>query len=137
MLVIDASAVLELLLRTPAAARVEERLRAVRGNLYAPHLLDFEVTQVLHRYCSAGDLGSERAQEALRDLSDLGIRRYAHRPLVERIWELRTHVTPSDATYLALAEAVAVPLLTCDPRLSAAAGHRATVELVAEETDNR
>jgi predicted nucleic acid-binding protein len=129
VMVIDASAVLELLLRTPDAGRVEERIRA--GNLHAPHLLDFEVTQALHRYCAVGDLTSGRAREALRDLGDLGIRRYAHQSLLERVWELQAHVTPSDAIYLALAEALSSPLLTCDPRLAAASGHRARVELIA------
>ncbi|MGH9444807.1 MAG: type II toxin-antitoxin system VapC family toxin [Terriglobia bacterium] len=129
MIVPDASAVLEVLLRTPAADSIGRRLLSARETLHAPHLLDLEVAQVLRRYCAIGDLTAERGVEALEDLADFPLVRYPHGPFLKRIWELRGHVTAYDAAYLALAEALGAPLVTCDRALVRAGGHRARVEL--------
>ena len=130
MIVVDASAVLETLLRTPAAAAVEGRLFDSRQTLHAPHLIDVEVAQVVRRYAAAGELDAERGREALADLADLPLLRYPHDLLLPRIWELRHNLTAYDAAYVALAEALGAPLLTRDRRLAAAPGHHAQVELV-------
>ncbi len=130
MIVVDASALLEVLLRTPAAAGVERRLFASGETLHAPHLIDVEAAQVLRRYARNGDLGAGRGRQALDDLADLPIRRYPHDLLLPRVWELRDNVTAYDAVYVALAEVLQAPLLTRDRRLASAAGHRARVELV-------
>jgi len=132
VLVIDASAVLELLLQGKYAEIVANRIEEASGNLHAPHLIDIEVTQILRRYCSAGEISGERVDEALRDLRDLPIARYAHDTFLGRIWDLRAQMTTSDAAYIALAEFLAAPLLTCDAR-HAAAEHDATVDLIAAE----
>jgi predicted nucleic acid-binding protein len=130
VIVVDASAVLETLLRTPAAAAVEGRLFDSRQTLHAPHLIDVEVAQVVRRYAAAGELDAERGREALADLADLPLLRYPHDLLLPRIWELRHNMTAYDAAYVALAEALGAPLLTRDRRLAAAPGHHAQVELV-------
>lgn len=130
MIIVDASAALEVLLRTPAAAVIEERLFADPESLHAPHLIDLEVAQVLRRYEAAGQIASERGQAALADLADFPIRRYPHGFLLPRIWELRGNLTAYDAAYVALAEALDARLLTRDARLAAAPGHRAQIELV-------
>jgi predicted nucleic acid-binding protein len=129
VIVVDASAVLELLLHTPAAASVERRLFGANESLHAPHLLDVEVAHVLHRYALAGDVSAERGREALEDLEDISLRRYPHGILLPRVWELRANVTAYDAVYVALAEALEAPLVTRDRRLAAAAGHRARIEM--------
>jgi len=130
MIVVDASALLEVLLRTPAAEVVERRLFGGRLTLHAPHLLDIEVAQVVRRYAANGEIGEGRGREALADLSDFPLRRYPHDFLLPRIWELRSNLTAYDAAYVALAEALDAPLLTRDARLAAAPGHRARIELV-------
>lgn len=130
MIVVDASALLEALLRTPAAKAVEDRLFAPRQTLHAPHLLDVEVVQVIRRYAANGDIDGERGRMALADLADFPLQRYPHDFLVPRIWDLRNNLTADDAAYVALAEALDSPLLTRDRRLAAAAGHRARIELV-------
>lgn len=130
MLVVDASAVLEVLLNTPAAARVAARLFVPGETLHAPHLLDLEVAQVLRRYALAGELDSRRGREALDDLADLPLTRYPHGLFLSRIWELRRNVTAYDAVYVALAEALAAPLVTRDAALASVRAHRARVELL-------
>ena len=130
MIVLDASAVLELLLGTPAGARVAARIAAPAETLHAPHLVDLEVAQVLRRFQREGDLDEARGRGALEVLRDLDVARYPHDVLLPRIWQLRGAVTAYDAAYLALAEALAAPLLTADAKLARARGHRARVELL-------
>ncbi len=96
----------------------------------APHLIDLEVAQVLRRYTLSGDLGPDRAAEALQDFLDLPIERYPHDLFLTRIWQMRHNVTAYDAAYIALAEALDAVLLTTDARLAAAGGHEAKVEVV-------
>ncbi len=130
MIVVDASAALEVLLRTPAAAVVERRLFDPDETLHAPHLIDVEVAQVLRRYAATGQIDPERCRAALADLGAFSLRRYPHDFLLPRIWDLRDNLTAYDAAYVALAEALDAPLLTRDRRLAAAPGHDARVELV-------
>lgn len=130
MIVVDASAVLELLLRTPASRVVETRLFDGRETLHAPHLLDVEVAQVIRRYASKSEIAPERGREVLVDLVDLPLRRYPHDILLPRIWELRENLTAYDAAYVALAEALEAPLLTRDKRLAGSPGLAARVELI-------
>jgi predicted nucleic acid-binding protein len=123
-LVVDASAVTELLLGRVAGAAVERRLREHGFDLHAPHLLDVEVLSALRRLVGAGDASEERAADAVTDLLDLPVERHAHEPLVPRIWALRANFSVYDAAYVALAEAVSddgAPLLTADRRLARAA----------------
>lgn len=130
MIVVDASAVIEVLLRSERAARIEERILSAGETLHAPHLLDLEVAQVLRRYCASGEIEPERAEEAMDDLAAFPITRYPHNLFLRRIWELRDNMTACDAIYVALAEALSVPLVTCDARLASAPGHSAEIELV-------
>jgi predicted nucleic acid-binding protein len=130
VIVVDASAVVELLLATGRGVAVRARVGRPEESLHAPHLLDVEVAQALRRYHLAGDLGAERAQQALADLADLPVIRYPHNVLLPRVWQLRQNVTAYDAVYVALAEVLEAPLLTFDKRLRAASGHRARVEIL-------
>ena len=129
MIVVDASAVLELLLRAGATDALETRLFGGE-TLHAPHVLDLEVAQVLRRYERAGELDSRRGREALEDLVGLRIERYPHHLFLARVWSLRANATAYDACYLALAEALDAPLLTRDRRLMGVPGCGARIELV-------
>jgi predicted nucleic acid-binding protein len=130
VIVVDASALLEALLRTRAAEAVETRLFGSRQTLHAPHLIDVEVAQVVRRYAAAGEIDEERGRAALVDLMEFPLNRYSHDFLLPRVWDLRNNLTAYDAVYVALAEALDAPLLTRDRRIAAAAGHYAKVELV-------
>lgn len=130
MIVVDASALIEVLLNTPSGSRITQRLFEGQETLHAPCLLDIEVAQVLRRFSLAGELNASRGLQAIEDLSDFPLSRYPHDLFLPRIWELRHNVTAYDAAYIALAEALDAPLLTRDARLASAAGHHATIEFV-------
>lgn len=126
MLVVDASVLVVALVDHGAAG--DQARAALQGTpLTAPELIDLEVTSVLRRQTASGRLDLRRAELALTDLYDLPLERAAHRPLLPRCWELRHNLTPYDASYVALAEALDAVLLTADERLAAAPGIRCTV----------
>ncbi|MGH7336564.1 MAG: type II toxin-antitoxin system VapC family toxin [Myxococcota bacterium] len=129
MIVLDASAALELLLLTKPGLGLADRLFEAGETLHAPELIDLEVGQVLRRYERSRGLTAERARQALDDFEALPLERYAHRLLLRRAWELRANLTIYDGAYVALAELLDAPLLTCDAAIARAA-HRARVELV-------
>ncbi len=129
MIVVDASALIEVLLRTPAAKAVERHLFAPGQTLHAPHLLDIEVAQVIRRYAAKGEIDGDRGRMALADLGALRMHRYPHDFLLSRVWALRNNFTAYDAAYVALAEALDAVLLTRDHRLAGVAGHHARVEV--------
>jgi len=129
VIVVDASAILELLLNRHAAARLRWRLFAPKETLHAPHLLDVEVLQVLRRYSLRDEIGDSDAKVAIRVCRALPIERYPHDPLLERAWEMRANATACDAVYIALAEALDAVFVTADARLAKAVRKRVRVEL--------
>jgi predicted nucleic acid-binding protein len=128
VIVLDASAVVELVLGSPRGAGVRARVQHPGESLHAPHLLDVEVASVLRRYQLSGELSAEDGREALADLAGLDIARYPHDPLLPRVWELRMSVTAYDAVYPP-SRSFEAPLLTLDRRLARVRGHGARVEL--------
>jgi predicted nucleic acid-binding protein len=131
VIVVDASALLEWLLQTPLGARVETRLFRDGDELHVPHLVDVEVVQGLRRLVRTGEVPPARAEEAIADLTDLDVHRHAHLDLLGRAWTLRDNVSVYDAMYVALAEAIDAPIVTCDGPLARAPGHLARIDLVA------
>ena len=127
MIVVDASAAVELLARSPTGRRVAERVSGADETLHAPHLIDIEVTHALRRLALTRTITARTATARLAALATL--ERYPHTDHLARIWELRDNATAYDAAYLALAEALEAPLLTCDRALAAVPGTRAVVEV--------
>lgn len=132
MIVLDASAALEVLARRGDSADLERRLFAADADLHAPALIDLEIAQVLRRQAAAGRVTAEQAWAALQLWRDLPVLRHGHDLLLPRIWSLREALTAYDAAYVALAELLDAPLVTCDAKLARAPGHSARVEIVAQ-----
>ena len=129
MIVVDASAVCELLLRRPAERRLVELVLADGASVHAPDLMSVEVLHVIRRMARNNAIAGERAEEMRHDLADLPIHRYPSRPLLDRVWALRDNLTVYDALYLALAEALDATLVTADRALARAVGGRSTVKV--------
>jgi predicted nucleic acid-binding protein len=130
VIVLDASAVLELLLGTPAGLEVGAHLIDPAVALHAPHLIDVDVAPVLRRYVREAQLTDEDAVNAVRDLRDLNLTRHAHEPLLDRVWALRANFSAYDAVYVALAEMLDASLVTCDRRLAHAPGMKKRAILI-------
>lgn len=126
MIVVDASAMVEALIGREAD---DELLDALTDGVSAPHLLDVEVLSVLRGLLRGGKLDPAAAEQARREHFLLAIDRFEVAPLADRIWQLRHRYTSYDAAYLALAEALEAPLLTCDGKLDSG-GHDARVHVL-------
>ena len=127
MIVLDASVVVELLTNGALAESIRAKLVCCRESFLVPHLIDVEVVSALRRLAGGQRIDSYRSAEFLAGLAALPAERYAHTPLIGRIWELRHNFTAYDAAYIALAEATDSVLYTCDEKLRI--GHRARVVL--------
>ena len=130
MIVLDASAAIEWLFRSPVGLKIDQRISLPGESLHVPHLLDLEVTQVLRRLVRDRSIAVERADESLEDLADLRLRRYPHDFLLPRIWGFRATLSAYDAAYVALAELLDAPLVSCDRKIASASGHHANVEVM-------
>lgn len=126
MQVVDANVVIDALSLRGAAGDSAREVIARRTSI-VPHLLDIEVLHVLRRLGRRGHLSGPQVGRAVRGLSEIPLTRRSHHPLIPRIWQLRDNLTPYDATYVALAEALDCPLMTADARLAAAPGVRCEI----------
>jgi predicted nucleic acid-binding protein len=129
VIVVDAS-VLAVALGDDGTDGERARERLAGETLVAPELVDLEVVSVWRRQVAAKLMPARRAATALADLADLPLRRSSHQPFLHRIWEVRHVVTPYDAAYIALAEALDAVLVTADARLSRASGIQCEVEVI-------
>ena len=128
MIVLDASIVVELLSNGAMADAIRKELAGCQDSFLVPHLIDIEVVNALRRLAGAQRIDAHRIAEFLDGLAAMPAERYAHTPLIGRIWELRHNFTAYDAAYIALAEATDSVLYTCDEKLRS--GHRARVVLL-------
>ncbi|MDQ6759168.1 MAG: type II toxin-antitoxin system VapC family toxin [Acidobacteriota bacterium] len=127
MIVLDASIVVELLIDGPLASSLRDELAEKHESFIVPHLLDIEVLSAIRNLVAGQQIDSYRAHTLLTGLAALPAQRYAHTPLLGRMWELRHNFTAYDAAYIALAEVTGSVLYTSDVKLSR--GHKAPVAL--------
>lgn len=131
LVVIDASILVSFYVADdPRREEITQRLGA--GNaLFAPAHIDAEVASALRGIARSNPVVDQVVPGALRHLAGFPIRRMPIAPLLERIWELRHTITPYDAAYVALAERLNGPLVTCDGKLASASGARCTFDVIA------
>ena len=129
MIVIDASAAVELILNTATGKRVGDRVADEREAIHAPHLIDVEILHALRRLVLRKSIDDAHATTALGLWRSLDVERHVHEPFVGRIWQLRGNLSAYDATYVALAEALSAPLVTADRRLANAPGSGISIEV--------
>jgi predicted nucleic acid-binding protein len=120
LIVIDASALAEVVTRTDRAASVE---RAFVGcQLLAPDLINAEVLSVLRQWLRRSLIDRQIAGQAVSNLLTAPVRRFTTEALISRMWTLGEHLTPCTSAYMALAQWVGCPLLTLDERLAHSPG---------------
>lgn len=117
MIVVDTSALVAALTSYDVSDALPRRLNQA-ASLHSPHLVDSEVVNALRGLVLRSQLSPDRARDALSDFVALPIIRYPAVALIPRIWQLRDSLTAYDATFVALAETLDCPLITCDARLS-------------------
>jgi predicted nucleic acid-binding protein len=120
LIVLDASATVELILQRPDAHRIAARL-AAEVAVHVPEHFHIEVLSALRRRALQGLMSERRAAEALDDLHAMRVERHAVLDTVADIWDLRHRLTAYDAAYLAVARRLDAPLLTLDAGLAAVA----------------
>lgn len=130
MIVVDASLVVDVMISANGGAALSAQLEARGGALLAPEILDLEVLQALRRHVRLGAIDDMRAQAGLKTLQELNIERFSHSGLTDRIWALRENLTAYDGAYIALAEALDVPLWTRDAKLAGVPGVTARIEVL-------
>ncbi|MEX2457758.1 MAG: type II toxin-antitoxin system VapC family toxin [Actinomycetota bacterium] len=121
MIVLDASAVVQLLAGGGDWDWVSERVLEHAGELCAPHLLDAEVLSAIRGLVLGARARRSEAEAMLADFLDLKLTRYPHGPLFASAWSLRKAITAYDALYVGLAQALDVPMVTTDRALARAA----------------
>ena len=120
-IVCDASALAALLL--DAGADGEWATQAISdAPIAAPTLLPYETANVIRKHELTGQISPDQAAQAHADLLDLAIELWPYDLLATRAWELRQNLSIYDATYVALAEATNLTLVTLDARIAKAPG---------------
>lgn len=132
MIVVDASALVAFLVEPGVSTTIRAAFARHDDDLHAPAHVDLEVLSALRRLAAAGRLSPARATAAVEDFLDVPLVRHGIAPLTPRVWALHAHVSPYDAAYLALAEALGTAVLTCDGRLARTHGHAVPVEVAAD-----
>jgi predicted nucleic acid-binding protein len=132
VIVIDASALANVVGDDESAGALARRRLQVAGAASAPDLVDVETVSVLRRRWLNGDLTDDRFRNAIDDLLALPITRFPVGPLTLRAFELRANVTAYDACYVALAEALDCTLVTSDQRLASAPTINCSTELLRQ-----
>ena len=130
MIVIDASVLANVVGDDGPAGRVARNRIAATTRWSAPDLVDVETVSVLRRHWLAGDLTARRFRSAVIDVLSLPIVRFPTGPLMVRAFELRSNLTPYDATYVALAEGLSCELVSADARLARAPGIHCHVDVL-------
>lgn len=128
MIVLDASAAIELVLATRPGAAVARRLRG--ETVHSPAHYDVEVVGAIRRAVVRRLISDHEGLVAVADFESLSVRRWPTKPFVERAYQLRSTHTVADGLYIALAEGLVAPLITCDGRLAQSQGHDTEIEFV-------
>lgn len=120
-IVVDASVLVRALVDAGPDGEWAEGIIA-SGTAHAPELALVETANILRRLERAREITTAEANAAYEDLLQLRIELFSFEAFAERIWELRHNFTSYDAWYVALAEALRLPLATLDQRLAKTKG---------------
>lgn len=126
--VVDASVLIRALAEGPGDELLRRRLATTR-RLHAPAHVGVEFVNGVRGLALGGKLTDVRARQAIEDFVDLPVTRYPVESMTARLWQLRNNFNAYDGAYVALAEALDVPLLTRDRKIADAAPAGVDVQL--------
>jgi len=129
VIVVDASAAVEMLLVTPAGEQCLDRA-ATTGPAVVPAHFDAEVYTALRRTYLRRSLDRGSLGRLVDQLSAFDAERIALGPLLPSVTQLVDVIGGHDVFYVLLSISRACPLLTCDLRLGRTAA-RLGVEVIA------
>jgi predicted nucleic acid-binding protein len=130
LIVVDASVAVNALADSTSDGDRARAALLADPDLAAPDLINVEVVSVLRKWWQMRQMSDQNMREAIANLADLDVTHYPTLPLMARAYELRSNLTPYDATYVALAEMLDCPLLTADIRLAKAPGPHCQVNVI-------
>lgn len=130
MIVVDASVLANALADDGVDGRRARTELRHAGGVSAPDLVDVGTVTVLRKRWLAKTLTAHRFATAVDDLQAIDVQRFPALPFMRRAYELRSHLTPYDAAYVALAEVLGCELLTADARLANAPGPRCAIRVL-------
>ncbi|GAA2377117.1 type II toxin-antitoxin system VapC family toxin [Nonomuraea africana] len=131
MTVVDTSIIIRLLLAAKGDDLLRQRLIGAGRSLHAPAHLDAECLSAIRGLLAGGKIDEDRGRRMVGQLNALRIIRHHVAPFGPRVLSLRHNFTAYDAVYVALAEALNQPLLTCDAKFARApqGSHQAEVHI--------
>ena len=116
--IVDASAMVDLLIGSEVASLVEERLRGLE--LHVPAHFDAEVLSALGRLHRAGEMSGRQAAARIERVEAAPFQRHLLAPLLTGAWKLRHNLRLVDALYVELATRLDTSIVTTDAGLAAA-----------------
>ena len=128
-LIVDASAMVDLLVGSPLAKPIETRLRG--HSLHAPAHFDAEVLSALGRLQRSGQMSVRQTSSRIGRVASAPIERHLLPPLLEGAWKRRHDVRLVDALYVELAKNLQATILTTDSGLASASP---VAELISDRT---
>jgi predicted nucleic acid-binding protein len=127
VIVVDTSAMVEFLLaRDEVGVRAREAIAAA-GSAAVPYAIDLECASAFRGLVLGRKVSTTDAAESLETLDQINLVRMDHAPFMHRVWELRDNMWPYDAVFVAMAEALEIPLVTVDKKYSGTPGIRCEV----------
>lgn len=116
--IVDASAMVDLLVGSTVAVSIEERLRG--HDLHVPAHFDAEVLSALGRLERSGNMTVRQVTARIQRVATAPIQRHLLAPLLAGAWKLRHNLRLVDALYVELAHRLDAVIVTTDSGLAAA-----------------
>ncbi|EST27309.1 type II toxin-antitoxin system VapC family toxin [Streptomyces roseochromogenus] len=129
MIVLDCSALVPALTSRTAGAHLLRGRIAQASTVFSPTLLDYEIQSALLGMERGGKLTANQVSKAIDDYRLLPLTRHETLPFFDRIRALRQNLSVYDAQYVALAEALGIPLVTCDARIDRSGAAKCPIEV--------
>jgi predicted nucleic acid-binding protein len=113
---------------TDAGETIADRLTMTQS-VSAPYVLDGEITSALLGLLRGRKISERQADAAMGNYREFPLERHDVLSLWSRIKVLYSNLSAYDAQYVALAEALGVPLITADARIKRSKAARCAIEV--------